>query len=417
MTYDIPKTMRAVRLHGVGLEALSLDEIPVPVPNDDQLLVRVDAAGVCTSLLKIIAQGPEHKQINGWDVKKFPLIMGDEGAVTVVQPGKNIASQFPAGTRCVIQPAVDHPPIHYRDRFNNNGRGMQRVAVGYTLPGHMADYMLVQEEIIHAECIIPLKDQTIPFFAGALCEPFSCCISAQDRHYHASQPTPTSDRQLVKGLKRGGITMIVGSGPMGRFQAEAALRFKPKHLVIVDVRAERLDWVKQHIKPDAEKAGVQFHAIINDEVPAFLDTVANGLGVDDIVVAVGHRGVQIEAQQWLAKDGVVNLFGGLKRGEHILDLDAIRVHYDEIHVVGSSGGSPADMIESLRMVSTGEFKAGRYLSMVGSLDQAPVALEKIRLGETDGKIVLYPQVKNMALTPVNGWTRKEEIAFIEGNKR
>ena len=40
----LPKTMLAVRLHGTGFENLRVEEIPVPQPSDDQLLVRVDAA-------------------------------------------------------------------------------------------------------------------------------------------------------------------------------------------------------------------------------------------------------------------------------------------------------------------------------------------------------------------------------------
>ena len=44
--YDIPDTMQAIRLYGRGFDSIRLDEVPVPVPNDNQPLVRVDAAGV-----------------------------------------------------------------------------------------------------------------------------------------------------------------------------------------------------------------------------------------------------------------------------------------------------------------------------------------------------------------------------------
>ena len=52
--------MLAARLHGKGFENLRVETIPVPEPNQDQLLVRVDAAGVCASNLKVIAQGSDH---------------------------------------------------------------------------------------------------------------------------------------------------------------------------------------------------------------------------------------------------------------------------------------------------------------------------------------------------------------------
>src|SRR6185295_8164735 len=86
----LPKTMMAVRLHGAGFENLRVETIPVPEPNADQLLVRVDAAGVCASNLKLIAQGSDHPFINGWDLTQFPIQLGDEGCVTVTTAGRNV---------------------------------------------------------------------------------------------------------------------------------------------------------------------------------------------------------------------------------------------------------------------------------------------------------------------------------------
>ena len=136
--------------------------------------------------------------------------------------------------------------------------------------------------------------------------------------------------------------------------------------------------------------------------------VSEGRGADDIIIAVANRAVQTEAQQWLAKGGVLNLFGGLKKGEHIIDLDTLRVHYDEIRICGSSGGSPADIAETLRMIAAREFDVGRHMTMVGSLDQLPRALEMVRNTETDGKIVLYPHIRHTPLVQARNWTLGEE---------
>ena len=43
---EIPSQMRAVVLDGVGFEHLRVTRVPVPVPGPNQLLARVDAAGV-----------------------------------------------------------------------------------------------------------------------------------------------------------------------------------------------------------------------------------------------------------------------------------------------------------------------------------------------------------------------------------
>lgn len=404
--------MLAVRLHGAGFENLRVEKIPVPEPNQDQLLVRVDAAGVCASNLKLIAQGSDHIFVNGWDLAQFPIQLGDEGCVTVVAAGRNVGHRFPVGKRYVIQPAVDVAPMRFRERYHNQAAGMMKVAVGYTLPGHLAQFMLVTEEVIAGECLLPIPDSNLPFFAAALCEPISCVVSAQDRHLHIRQDSPHAPRRPQLGLLNGGITMIVGAGPMGRIHAEAALRFRPRHLIVADVAAERLAWIRENLAHRAEVAGVQLHAVLGDKGREVLWQVSGGLGADDIIIAVANARLQEQAQQWLARGGVLDLFAGLKQGEHQIPLDTIRVHYDDIRVVGSSGGTPADVAETLRLVCSGRIEVGRHMTRVGSLDQLPRALEMVKNTETDGKIVLYPHIRPTPLRGAKNWTRTEEVAFV-----
>ena len=417
--------MLAVRLHGQGFENIRVDEIPVPEPNDNQALARVDAAGVCSSILKLVAQGNEHTFINGWDLGKFPIILGDEGSLTIVKAGKNVAKKYPVGKRFVAQPAVDSPPLNFRERYAHNAEGMKKVAIGYSLPGHMAQYMLITEETIAAECLLPLPSDPastrpataadIPYFAGALCEPLSCVISAQDRHIHIYQKTPTAPREPSLGLLKNGVCVVIGAGPMGQMHAEAALRFNPSHLIVLDIVPERIRQIGSKLEAKAKKAKTSLHVALANEGPELIKTLSNGRGADDIIAAVGSRKAQTESQQWLAKGGVLNLFGGLKRGEHIIDLDTLRVHYDEIRLCGSSGGSPADIVEALRMVAQNQFDPGDYLDMVGSLDKFPAALEMVKNMVTEGKIVLYPQIKSTELKRVKAWDRRAENEFIAAN--
>lgn len=124
--------MRALVLAGTGFDHLAVREVPVPQPGPRQLLARVDAAGVCTSLIKLIEQGPKHTYLNGWDPAQHPLVLGDEGSVTLVQVGSELAGQYEVGARYVVQPAVDHGPINHLERYHDHGRGMHKVGVGYT---------------------------------------------------------------------------------------------------------------------------------------------------------------------------------------------------------------------------------------------------------------------------------------------
>ena len=110
------------------------------------MLARVDAAGICTSLIKLIEQGPNHPLLYGWDITRFPLILGDEGSVTLVEVGAGLRSRYRSGQRYVIQPSVDSAPINHCERYRDQARGINKVAVGYTLGGHLAEYVLIGEE-------------------------------------------------------------------------------------------------------------------------------------------------------------------------------------------------------------------------------------------------------------------------------
>lgn len=57
--YTVPSTMQAVIACGRGFDNLKVAEVPIPQINPNQLLARVDAAGVCTSILKLVDQGSD----------------------------------------------------------------------------------------------------------------------------------------------------------------------------------------------------------------------------------------------------------------------------------------------------------------------------------------------------------------------
>ena len=73
--FDVPATMQALIAKGVGFENLEVAEIPVPKINPNQLLARVDAAGVCTSILKLIDQGPDHIFIRNYPIWSINIRM------------------------------------------------------------------------------------------------------------------------------------------------------------------------------------------------------------------------------------------------------------------------------------------------------------------------------------------------------
>lgn len=407
----IPKTMQAVIACGRGFENLKVAEVPIPSIGPDQLLARVDAAGVCTSILKLVDQGPDHTFIRGWDMQKYPVILGDEGAITLVQVGQNLTSKYAPGQRFAIQPAVDTDPINFRQRYRDVDN-MHKCAVGYTLGGHLAQYIVVQEEVLKADCMLPLPSDDMAYFAVSMAEPISCIYSAQDRNYHLHKQGPHAPRQPKLGLLPGGITVVVGAGAMGRIHVEFALRFKPAAVIVSDLQRERLDIVNKTLGKKAADKGVKLITVLPDQLEQTVRAESQGKMADDIILAVGIQPVQQQALKLLGKGGVANLFGGLPKGKNILEVDAITVHYDEIKLVGSSGGEPSDMAATLKAIVSSDIDPGNYVAAVGSLDNAVDVLKLIKETRIDGKAILYPHIASTPLRHVAYWDKKQEIELL-----
>lgn len=409
----VPATMKALVLSGPGYENLAVREVPVPDVGEGQILCRVDAAGVCSSNLKLIAQGSEHVALGGWDLRAFPIILGDEGALTVVRVGEGLRARYAPGQRFAIQPAVDVPPILHRERYRDGARGMTKCSVGYTLGGNLAEYLLVQEEVLEGQCLIPLPAQDLPYYGVAMAEPISCVISAQERHVHLRKGGPFAARTAELGLLPGGTTLIVGAGVMGRIHCELALRYRPRDLLVSDLDPDRLRRVERSLEAKARGLGVRLRAVTARDLPGVLERTSGGAGADDIILALGLREVQQEALGLLARGGTANLFGGLPRGEHLLFLNALDVHYREIRVVGSSGGEPSDLLAALEAVAGGDIEPGNYVCGIGALEHAPEILKMMRENRLDGRAVLYPHAPVGDFLAVDSWSRSREEEHLE----
>jgi threonine dehydrogenase-like Zn-dependent dehydrogenase len=415
---QVPTTMRAVVLDGIGFEHLSIKSVPTPGVGPSQLLARVDAAGICTSLIKLIEQGPDHKLMYGWDPAQFPLILGDEGSITIVKVGEKLETAYSPGQRFVIQPAVDHSPVNHRERYRNQANGVNKVAVGYTLAGHLAEYILITEEVLESGCLLPIPDASVPFAHAAMSEPISCALSAQEHHVHVSQANPLVARQAAVGLKPKGLTVVVGAGAMGRMHVDIAFSYGPRAIVVADFAADRLELVKGLFGARAAKLGIELRTInvSSEKINEVIGEMSGWHGADDVIIAVGSKKAVESAQDLVGRGAVLNLFGGLKKGEDIVGLDAGIVHYKEINVTGSSGGSPWDVAQVLALIAGKKIDAGAHITRVGDLDHSIELLQLVKAQQIDGKAVVYPHRRTQNIVQVPSWSAQDENNYLQEGK-
>ena len=202
---------------------------------------------------------------------------------------------------------------------------------------------------------------------------------------------------------------------MGRMHLEMAMRFKLKNLIISDVLNDRLERAKNQLTPKAQKLGINLMAVQADELEKTVKELSGGAGADDIILAVGIKPVQQAALKLLGRGGVANLFGGLPKGQEDLVVSAIKVHYDEIKLVGSSGGDPSDLKTALDAIANNDIDSGNYVCGVGSLKHAGEVLKGIKESKVDGKVILYPHCDIDELQHVDYWDKSLEEKFLLDN--
>jgi L-iditol 2-dehydrogenase len=406
--------MRAAVLDGTGPGHLAVRTVPVPRPGPGQLLCRVDAAGICTSVNKLLDQGPDHPLMHGWDPALHPATVGDEGVVTIIEVGDGLRERYLPGARCAVQPAVDHAPIQHLERYRNGGRGVAKIAVGYTLPGLLAEYVLIGQEVLAAGCLLPLPDAGLPAGHAAIAEPISCVISSHAHHVHLRQPDRTRARSATSGLQQGGITVVIGAGPMGRMHVDLAFAARPRLIIAAARRDDRLAWLHATFGARATALGVQLETVnttSTDLAPA-IERLSDGRGADDVIVTAADRGVVEAAQHYLARNGVLDLFAGLPPGSEHVAIDGRLVHYREVNITGSSGGGPWDVIEVLRLMASGEIDAAAHIAHIGDLEHVPELLRMAREHRVEGKAIVYPHRRSSEILTVPRWDRVDEQRFL-----
>jgi threonine dehydrogenase-like Zn-dependent dehydrogenase len=413
----VPTEMRATVLSGTGVDQLAVRTIPVPTPGPGQLLGRVDAAGICTSVNKLLDQGSEHPLMHGWDPAIHPAIVGDEGVVTLVQVGDGLAGEYQLGQRFSVQPAVDLAPIQFRERYTDHGRGVAKIAVGYSLPGLLAEYILIGEEVLAAGCLLPLPDPEMPAAHAAIAEPISCIISSHAHHQHLTQPDRTQARIATNGIQPGAVVVVIGAGPMGRIHVDLAIAARPRAIIATARREERLQWLHDTFGERAAAAGVDLVTVnaTDGDLAAVVDRISEGRGADDVIVTVADGEVMERAQHLLARYGVLDLFAGLPPGKELIEIDERFVHYQEINITGSSGGGPWDIIETLRLMAAAEIDAAAHIAHIGDLDHAPELLQMARERRVEGKAVVYPHRPTDSIATVPRWSAEDERRYLAGH--
>lgn len=356
MSNVLPSTMTAVRLyaHG-GPDMLRVEEVPVPAPGSDEVLVHVHAAAVSwwdTGYRKGIVHAPP-----GRPALALPFQLGREGAGEVAAIGGGV-NAFSVGERVVI---MTNPAC---GRCAMCLRGLDNLCLDTALPGHQRYGTYAQYVLVPSHGLLHAPDH-VPF------EALSCVLWSYGTALHmvdARASVRPGDSVLVTGASSGmgtaglQLARLAGAHPIIGLSGSPA---KAETLL-----AAGADVVLDYREPDAVE---KIHAL------------TDGLGVDVVLDMVG--GAMVELGMRAARMGgrvvLSSIMGGRTFELHIADV--FRKHLD---ILGTRASTRSEQQSVLKLLA-----GGRIAPVIGGrfpLREAARAHAMLDEGGHVGKVLLLP---------------------------
>jgi threonine dehydrogenase-like Zn-dependent dehydrogenase len=315
----IPGTEHAIQIVDAGRVVHNRAKA-VPIPGPHQILVRMEACGICfsdTKLLHAFTSHPRKSEVlSGLD----PAVLAD---IPSYVPGElpAVPGHEPVGRIVAVGGEVEHHRVGERCLIQTDYRHLltaaSNAAFGYNFEGGLQEYVLLDERVIMdpdtgERFLIPVSDGPSAS-AVALVEPWACVEAS---YVYRERRTPL----------RAGRLLVVADAGHSIEGLERSDMVEPARVtaVVADAREREL----------LERAG--FDA-------GFVDTVeALGAGTFDDIVYFGASPDRIEQlQERLGSRGLINVVtGGVPIGRSIA-LDIGRVHYDLTRWTGTTGTSAA----------------------------------------------------------------------------
>jgi len=213
-----------------------------------------------------------------------------------------------------------------------------------------------------------------------------------------------SDVPARAALKPGGRALFVGAGgPMGRMHVQRAIQIAngPTVIVCSDVSDFRLNDLRESFEAEARAKDIQFICLNPGNKAEYEAGIApfKTQPFDDIVVLAPVPAVISDAAAYLADKGVMNIFAGVARGT-FTTLDLGDVYLNGVRWFGHSASSIDDLRRMLHQAESGELSPNRAVAAIGSLEAVWDGLASVRDATFPGKVVIFPHIKDMPLTPL-----------------
>ena len=332
------ETMKACRLHAI--DDFRCDEVKIPKPVGKQLLLKVEACGICGSDI------PRAFEL-GTSKQRYPLTIGHEFGGTIVEVGED-ADPALVGQRGAIFPCI--PCMHCGPCMTADyAMCTDYDYLGSRSDGGFAEYCLIPSDWHFIPC-------TNPDLHGDAFGLFEPCTVAQ----HVIRKS-----KITAGMN----IVIFGAGPIGIMGARWAKIFGADHVIMVDVVEEKCAFAREHGCDEV------INSTTTDLLPAIME-MTGGKEIDIAVEGTGFGSALGQCIEVTRTFGTVAMMGNPSRDSTIKLAQHSSILRKELNIVGVWNSHYADTPINewrftMKMFDEGRMQVEDLISHRATLEDIP----------------------------------------------
>jgi L-iditol 2-dehydrogenase len=324
---------------------IRIEDVPLPTPGKDELLVKVISCGICGSDI-----------VEWYRLPRAPLVPGHEIGAEVVAAGKSVG-KFKPGDRVFVAPKVPCMECYYCKK----GHYPVCSNIRDRLPGGFAEYVLIPASLVQTGTYL-LPDR-MTYDQSTFIEPLACVVRAQ----------------RLADLQRDQTLLVMGCGMSGLLHIKLAKTLNCT-IFATDINKERLKFALQ--------IGVDLTVDASENVAELL--AAQNKKMADVVMLCTSSLAAVE-QAWKCVDrGGAIVFFAVPEPDKKVNVPINEFWMKEIRILTSYYCGPPDITAAIDLLSKGNIAVDDMITHTLPLTDIARGYQLVAEGNASIKVIIKP---------------------------
>jgi len=327
-----------------------IQEMPIPKINDNELLVKVIASGICGSDV-----------MEWYRLKKAPLVLGHEISGTIEKVGKKV-KRYKEGDRVFV---THHVPCNECSFCKNNQHTLCDTLHNTKFyPGGFAQYLRVPEiNIKYGTFLLP---EEVSFDEGTFIEPLACVV----RGFR------------VANYEKGKTVAVLGSGMAGLLNVKLAKAYGAKKIFATDIDDNRLKLAK--------KMGADVTINAKTNIAEEIKKHNNGKLADFVILCAGVPSAVKQAIEAVELGGTILWFAMTPPGVDV-PVPFFDIWNKQIKMYSTYAGAGDDITESINLLKNKKINVNDMITHKLPMSKTPEGFKLVADAKKSMKVIIEPQ--------------------------